>query len=628
MTNIGKAILVVVAALLTMPLLWAQSATDWPEVNNYGSAKYTPLAQITPENVSELEVAWTYELEPATAVRRGYNTTPIMIDNVMYFPKNGFTTITAIDATTGEDIWATDLREVESLGAGTSLANRGFSWWRGTDEHTPRIVMHTQDGFLVQLDAATGERVPGPTGVVNLSVGVMDKFGGAWRGGSPPAIYKNMAIVAARTGEQGRYGIPGDPRGFDLITGEELWRFHAVPYAGEANDGTWGLNGWQDRRGPGIWMPMTVDHERGLIFLPMGNATDQNFGGTRPGINLYAASNLVLHAETGELAWYYQYAHHDNLDLDVMAPPNLLDTFRDGEPVPSVVQITKQGLLFFHNRVTGEPIWEVEERPVARLDAPGDEDWPTQPFPVKPPPLARMSMDRDEVWTEYSDEQTEYCTQLYDRSVQAGPYAPYGMLPSLAFPGSEGGGGWGGVAVDNERQLVFVTSRDLGVIAQLQSRTSNGLPSFGKSKIPQTWYVGPSGYPCQDPPWARLFAISSATADIVWEVPVGEFEELTAMGITGTGTITASGGPLATAGGLVFLSATDDDTFRAFNSETGEELWSTAIPISGRTTPMSYQGADGKQYVIAIAGGGGDLRLTNVPARPPTMATIVAYKLP
>jgi quinoprotein glucose dehydrogenase len=486
--------------------------------------------------------------------------------------------------------------------------------------------MHTQDGFLVQLDAATGKRVPGQAGVVDLSAGIMDKFGGPWRGGSPPAIYKNIAIVAGRTGEQGRYGIPGDPRGFDLITGEELWRFHAVPHAGDANFGTWGLNGWQDRRGPGIWLPMTVDDENGLVYLPMGNATDQNFGGSRPGLNLYSATILVLHAATGELAWYYQLAHHDNLDLDIMAPPGLLDTFRDGEPVPSVAQITKQGLLFFFNRITGEPIWEIEERPAPALDAPGDSAWPTQPHPVKPPPLSRMSMDRDEVWSEYSEEHTKYCTELYDRSVQSGPYTNYGMLPSLAMPGSEGGGGWGGIAADNERKLLFVNTRDLGVIAQLQTRTSNGLPSFGKSKIPTTFYTGPSGYPCQEPPWARLIAINTATGDIEWQTPVGEYEELTAMGITGTGNATASGGPLATAGGLVFLGASNDAKFRAFDSETGEVVWSAPLVNNGRASPLSYLGADGNQYVVAIAGGGDDA--FNIPARPPAMTQIVAYKLP
>ncbi|MDH4124714.1 MAG: hypothetical protein OEW64_02205 [Gammaproteobacteria bacterium] len=625
MSNTGRSLLAFVVVLLTPPSLWAQSPTDWPHPNNFGSAKYSPLTQITPDNVASLEVAWIYELEPISG-GRGYNTTPIMIGNVMYFPRNGFTTITAINASTGEDIWATDLREVAGLGESTSIANRGLAWWPGSGSHAPRILLHTQDGFLVQLDAASGKPIPGALGVINLSAGVMDKFQGPWQGGAPPAIYKNMAIVGGRTGEQGRYGIPGDPRAFDLITGEELWRFHLVPRPGEANFGTWGMDGWQDRRGPGVWLPMTVDAERGLVFFPLGNPTDQNFGGSRPGSNLYSSSLLVLHAETGELAWYFQVAHHDNLDLDIMAPPTLLDTFVDGAAVPSVAQITKQGLLFVLNRITGEPIWGVEERPVPATDAPGDSAWPTQPFPVKPPPLSRHSMDRDEVWTEYSEEHTKYCTELYDRSVQAGPHTPYGMLPSLALPGSEGGGSWGGVAADNARRLLFVNTRDLGVIAQLQTRVSNGLQSFGKSKIPTSFYVGPNNYPCQEPPWSQLFAIDTASGDIKWQVPIGEYEELTAMGITGTGTATAAGGPLATAAGLVFIGASNDARFRALRSDTGEEIWSVNVEVNARATPMSYLGGDGKQYVVAIAGGGDDD--FNIPARPPGVAKIIAYRLP
>lgn len=625
MTNTGKAILTVVVALLAAPTVRAQSATDWPSSNNYGNAKYSPLAQITPANVSDLTVAWVYDIEPEPG-RRGYNTTPIMIDNVMYFPRNQFTTITAIDATTGEETWATDLRELPGLSEDASVANRGISWWPGSGENTPRIVLNTQEGFLVQLDAATGELVPGPAGLVNLSAGIMDKFGDEWRGGAPPVIYKNLAIVAGQTGEQGRYGIPGDPRGFDLITGQEVWRFHVVPRPGEDNFGTWGLNGWQDRRGPGVWSPMTVDEENGLVFFPMGNPTDQNFGGSRPGKNLYASALLVLHAETGKLAWFSQFAYHDIFDWDTSAPPGLIDTFATGKPVPSVAQMTKQGLLFVFNRVTGEPIWGIEDRPVPAFDAPGDSAWPVQPYPLKPVPLARNSMDRDEVWTGYSEEHTKYCTELYDRSVQAGPHTPYGMLPSLVFPGSEGGGSWSGIAADNERQLLFVNARDVGVIAQLQTRTSNGLQSFGKSKIPTQFYLGPSGYPCNEPPWSQLFAINTATGDVVWQVPVGEYEELTARGITGTGTATAAGGPLATAGGLVFLGASNDARFRAFNSETGEELWSAVLDINVRTTPMSYLGADGKQYVVGIAGGG-DAGF-DVPQRPPGTARIVAFKLP
>jgi len=625
MSKSGKAVLAFMAAMLSTSVLWAQSTTDWPVTYNYGGAKYSPLSQITPANVSGLQVAWRYDIEPEPG-RRGYNTTPIMIDNVMYLPKNAFTTIAAINATTGAEIWTTDLRQLAGLSESTSIANRGLSWWKGTNRQAPRVVLVTQDGFLVQLDAASGKQVPGAAGLINLSAGIMDKFEDNWQGGAPPAIYKNIAIVAGRTGEQGRYGIPGDPRGFDLVSGKELWRFHVVPQPGEANFGTWGMDGWQDRRGPGIWSPMTVDEENGLVFLPLGNPTDQNFGGSRPGDNLYSSGLLVLHADSGELAWYSQFAHHDVFDWDTSATPGLLDTFVDGKAVPSVAQITKQGLLFVFNRVTGESIWGIEERPVPAFDAPGDATSPTQPFPVKPEPLARASMDRDEVWTGYSEEHTKYCTELYDRSVQAGPHTPYGMLPSLVFPGSEGGGSWSGIAADNERHLLFVNTRDLGVIAQLQTRTSNGLNSFGKSKIPTNFYVGPSGYPCQQPPWAQLFAINTATGDIVWQVPVGAYEELTARGITGTGNATAAGGPLATAGGLVFLGASNDATFRAFNSETGEEVWSAELPTNGRATPLGYLGKDGKQYVVAIAGGG-DSNL-DIPPRPPAMAQIIAYRLP
>lgn len=625
MTTTGKAILGFAFALLTASSLRAQTETDWPITYNYGGAKYSPLEQVTPGNVADLQVAWSYDIEPEPG-RRGYNTTPIMIDNVMYLPKNDFTVIAAIDATSGEEIWATDLRQIERLGERTSIANRGLSWWGGSADHAPRIVMVTEDGFLVQLEASTGALASGPAGLVNLSVGIMEKFDDVWRGGAPPAIYKNTAIVAGRTGEQGRYGIPGDPRGFDLISGKELWRFHVVPRPGEANFGDWGLDGWQDRRGPGIWSPMTVDEENGLVFFPLGNPTDQNFGGSRPGKNLYSSGLLVLHADTGKLAWFFQMAHHDVFDWDTSATPGLLDTFPDGEAVPSVAQMTKQGLLFVFNRITGEPIWGTEERPVPAFDAPGDETWPTQPFPLKPAPLARASMDRDEVWSEYNEEHTKYCTELYDRSVQAGPHTPYGMLPSLVFPGSEGGGSWAGIAADNERRLLFVNTRDLGVIAQLQTRTSNGLNSFGKSKIPTNFYVGPAGYPCQEPPWAQLFAIDTASGEIVWQVPVGEYDELTARGITGTGNATAAGGPLATAGGLVFLGASNDARFRAFDSRTGEELWSADIGVNGRATPMSYRGADGDQYVVAIAGGG-DANL-DIPPRPPGVARIIAYKLP
>ena len=468
------------------------------------------------------------------------------------------------------------------VGPNPSAGNRGISYWPGATQAVARIVIATTNGFLIQLDAKTGKPLPEPIGVVNLSTGVTEKFGGGYATNTAPAIYKNLAIVAARTGEQGRYGLPGDPRAFNVITGEEVWRFHVVPGPEDENFGTWGLNGWQDRRGPGVWVPMTVDPVNDLVFVPLGNATDQNFGNSRPGLNLYATTLLAIQASTGKRKWHFQLTHHDICDWDVNSPPALIEAMKDGQRVPAVAQMTNQGLLFIFNRLTGEPIFGVEERPVPRFDALGDQAWPTQPFPLKPAGLTRDSMTRAEV-SKISPEAEKYCTEVFDKAVNMGPYTPYGMLPSLVFPGSEGGGGWGGVAANPALGLVFVNTRHLGVIAQLQPMmSSNVLPSFSKSKVPTNFYTDPQGYPCNAPPWSELVAVSTSTGDIVWRTPLGEYKDLTAKGILGTGTALNDGGPIATASGLVFIGATADLSFRAFDAKTGKELWRTTLAPAGR----------------------------------------------
>jgi glucose dehydrogenase len=605
--------------------LAAQNASDWPAVgNDPGGMKYSALTQITPANVTRLTKTWTYDTgAPAT----GYTITPIVINNVMYLPVQS-SVIVALKADQGTELWKFDLKTIEGIGTNPSAGGRGLSYWPGTTQIPPRIVIATTNGFLVQLDAKTGTPVSGPAGLVNMSTGVMDKFGGTWATNMPPALYRNLAIVAGRTGEQGRYGTPGDPRAFDLLTGKEVWRFHVVPHPGEENFGTWGLNGWQDRRGPGNWVPMSVDPINDLVFVALGNATDQNYGNSRPGENLYATSLLALQASTGKRKWHFQTTHHDIYDWDLGSPPALIEATKDGQRIPAVAQMTKQGLMFMFNRLTGEPLFGVEERPVPRFDAPGDQAWTTQPFPVKPVPLARDAMTRKEV-SKISAEAEKYCTELFDKSVNSGPYTPYGMVPSLVFPGSEGGGGWGGVAANPALGLVFVNARHLGVIAQLQSSTSSGvLPSFGKSKVPTNFYVDPQGYPCNAPPWAEIIAVSSTTGDIVWRTPLGEYKELTARGITGTGTAVNDGGPIATASGLVFIGATSDFGFRAFDAKTGKELWRATLDNDVLMTPLTYQGANGKQYVVAVAGGGDSGFHIPPRATPPVNATVVAFSLP
>ena len=585
--------------LCATPLLHAQA--DWPGVgNDPGGMKYSTLKQITPANVTKLVKAWTYETNDPAGGFRGWEITPIVISNVMYFPTSG-KKIVALNAETGKEIWVVDLTTLGAKGAG---AKYGVSYWPGEGKIAPRIVIATNDGLLLQLDAKTGKLYTafGKDGIVDLKVGMIEKYGGTYTPGATPTIYKNLAILSPTTGEQGRYGLAGDPRAFDLLTGKEVWRFHTVPQPGEPNFGTWGENGWQDRRGPGSWVPMTLDIPNGLVFIALGNATDQNYGGSRPGTDLYATSVVALEAATGKLKWYYQMTHHDIYDWDANAPPTLIEVNKDGKKIPAIAQSTKQGYLFVLDRLTGKAVFGDEERPVPQSDAPGEPSSATQPYPLKPVPIARVSMTRDEV-SRITPETIASCKAQYDKAVQMGPNTPYLMVPSIVFPSSEGGGSWSGASFDPTNGYILVNTRSLGTMGVLRPQKSSGiLPSYAKQKIP---FDDPDGYPCSAAPWGELMAIDANTADIVWRVPLGEYKELTARGVPKTGTANA-GGPIITASGLIFIGATADLTFRAFEEKTGKELWSTELPNNSVDTPMTYQGKNGKQYVAAVISSGLD----------------------
>jgi len=576
---------VATTGLLLSAGLAAQSATDWSSTaGDPGAMKYTSAAEITPANVTRLKEAWSY---------RPGGPSPIVINNTLYFASGG--NVVALEADSGTELWKFPLRQA----AQGAAIRRGMTYWPGTPEHAPRVLVTIGSGTLVQLDAKTGQVVPG-VGVIDLVNGIMDRIPGgeAYTIASPVAVYKNLAIFPGRTGEHNRWGIPGDLRAFDLLTGKQVWRFHTVPHPEDPNFGTWGLNGWQDRKGPGSWQPLTVDNERGLVFVALGNAVDQNFGNSRPGSNLYSASVVAVDAATGEYKWHFQTAHHDIYDGDLNAPPMFVDVNRNGQRIPAIVQGTKTGFLFFLNRVTGEPIFGVEERPVPPTDALGDAAWPTQPIPLKPEPITRLSMTRAEV-SKISPEAEKYCTEIYDQAVQMGPYTPYGMVPSIVFPGSTGGASNNGGAFDPVRGMVFATARNVATIGQLSAMLSSDvLPSFGKTKMPFEYYLDLNGYPCNAPPWAELFGINANTGDIVWRVPLGEYKELTAKGIPKTGTATNSGAPLATAGGVVFIGGTSDGQFRAFDATTGKELWSASPGFDVAGYAISYTGANGKQYVV------------------------------
>jgi quinoprotein glucose dehydrogenase len=611
---------VAIGIALSASLVSAQSAgTDWPAYgNDPGSMKFSPLKQITPANVGKLKLAWTYDTGETAGTDE---ITPLVIHSVMYVatPQQH---VIALNAETGKEIW----KYAPEGGGGRFSEYRGVSYWPGDGQATPKIIF-ASESKLIELDAETGQLVPsfGENGLVDLIKGLDPKIpANRYSVTSPPAIYKNLAILGPELGETGRYGLPGDPRAFDLRTGKEVWRFHVVPQPGEANHDTWPDDSWQDRSGPSLWAPITVDTERGIVFCPVGNPTDQAYGGTRPGLNLYSSTLIALDAETGKMKWYFQITHHDIFDFDLNSAPTLVNVNKDGANIPAVAQMTKQGLLFILDRTTGKPVFGVEERPVPRSNVPGETAWPTQPFPVKPVPLARMGMTREEV-SKISPETEKTCQAQFDYLVQEGPFTPYGILPTLVFPSSEGGGNWGGVSFDPNTGYIIVNSRSVGTNAHEVPTDSQGILSYSKVKAP---FEDQDGLPCSAPPWGELIAVNANTGDVVWRVPLGEYADLKAKGVPITGTPNA-GAPIVTASGVIFVGATTDYHFRAFDEKTGEELWSTQLENSAIATPITYQAANGKQYVATAEGGAGHLsQFVRPPQETPAKDLVVAYTLP
>jgi quinoprotein glucose dehydrogenase len=399
-------------------------------------------------------------------------------------------------------------------------------------------------------------------------------------------------------------GPSGDPQAFDVKTGKLVWRFHVVPRPGEPNAGTWG-EGWKDRGGPAIWGLMTVDTERGMVFIPTGNPGGSFYGGDRPGTNLYATSVVALDAGTGAYKWHFQTTHHDVFDADLAAAPALIDVVRNGKRIPAVAQVTKMGgMLFILDRLTGKPLYDVEERKVPISKVPGEASEPTQPFPVKPAPLSRLGMSKADITT-VTPKSNKFCTEWWDKERMSndGPYTPYGADGvTVVFSGTIGGGNWGGAAFNPQLGYLFVNTSSLATIGHMVP--GNGAEKY-RNELSYTRFWDEDRYPCQQPPWGELAAVNVNTGDIAWKIPFGVYPELIAKGIPPTGTPNL-GGPIATASGLVFIGATKDARFHAFDAKSGKELWYAQLEAAGAATPMTFQGRNGTQYVVIAAGGPGD----------------------
>ncbi len=584
----------------------------WPVYgHDVGGARYSPLRDINTANVARLQRAWVYHTGDAAPLApdapRGqhsvaFEATPLVIDDVMYVSTPAGRVI-ALDADTGRELWTFSPWTRRKRPA-HDRPSRGVSYWPGNAGTPPRIFAGTADGRLLALNARTGIPVPGfgDEGEIDLRKGAADAFPDAvYDVTSPPAIYRDLVITGAEVPESPGLGPSGDVRAFDVRTGKLTWRFHTIPQPGEAGHETWRGNGWQRRTGANVWSIMTLDAARGLLFLPIGSPSYDFYGGDRKGQNLYGDSLVALHAATGEIAWHYQFVHHDVWDYDPPAPPALITA----QGKPAVVEVTKMGLVFILDRLTGKPLFEVKEVPVPQSRVPGEETWPTQPVPLKPAPLSRSSMSAADLTT-VTPESHSYCADLYATLSNRGRYTPFDLTPTLVFPGTLGGATWSGVSFDPERKLIFVNANEAGAIGQL-TKQPDGSPNAFTRTSPLGGYArfwDTNHWPCQQPPWGTLSAINVDTGETAWKVPLGTVDELEKRGIHNTGT-TNIGGSIATAGGLVFIGAASDERFRAFDASTGKELWTAKIDASAYATPITYRTKKGRQFVVVAAGGGG-----------------------
>ena len=664
---------------------------DWPTyLGDKASSQYSELDQITPENVQQLTVAWTYNSGGAGEDNRSQiQCNPLIIDGVLYGSSPDLV-LFALNAATGEELW-----RFNPFGQGETRnslgVNRGLSYWKkGNDA---RILIGAGN-YLHAINLKTGKLIQsfGENGRVNLLKGLGREVDDLYfLSNTPGVIYDDLIILGGRLNEA-LPAPPGHIRAYDVKSGEQVWRFNTIPHPGEYGYESWPEDAWQRSGGANVWTGMTVDEERGLVYCPTGSASADFYGGDRLGQNLFANTLLCLDAKTGKRVWHYQFVHHDMWDRDLPAPPNLLTLKRNGKEVPAVSQSTKSGHVFVFNRETGEPLFPIEERPYPSSDLVGENAWPTQPLPSKPEPFARQVLSFDIL----NDVIPETRKELQDRFVRLRPHMPF-TPPSeqgtIIFPGFDGAAEWGGQATDPDG-ILYVNSNEMPWILTMvnaASGSTNGervflqmcsachgqnrlgsenqgtiippltkdklaekmldragvkekiqkgagiMPSFGflaekdvdavikylfedadsetsnpepKDSVGTTTYghtgynkwKDSKGYPAVKPPWGTLNAIDLNTGEYVWKTTLGEFEELSKQGISPTGTENY-GGPVTTAGGVLFIAASQDEHFRAFDMSTGNELFKTKLPAAGYATPATYS-VDGKQYVVIACGGG------------------------
>ena len=668
------------------------------------SSSYSPLDQVDKENVNRLTIAWTFNPDDARAGSRFGNAecNPIIIDGVMY-ATSARHRLYAIDAATGEQRWSYDPFDG---GEGGGIY-RGVAYWEDGED---KRILYTAGDTLFSQNAETGELITtfGDNGKVSMNVGMRgdpDKISVIPT--SPGVVYKDLLIMGAEVSEL--FGAePGYIRAYDIRTGRLEWTFHTIPHPGEPGYETWPKDAWKYAGGVNCWGGMSLDQIRGMVFIPLGSPSYDFYGADRRGANLYGNSVLALEAKTGRYIWHFQTVHHDLWDYDLPAPPNLVTVTHNGKTIDAVAQTTKTGFLFVLDRETGKPLFPVEERPVPASSIPGEEAWPTQPFPLLPRPYARQDMTKDDL-TSFSPGSYDSLLKKFNSMRYEGLFTPPDLKSTLMLPGTRGGSNWGGGAFDPATSVFYVKSsdspelnhtekiepeiqsatttlynqgkaiylrncarchgkdrngddpvnpslRDLKISKQIAlSKIKKGFgrmpafenilqgneeailaflfdepdarPSRAESDLFEIhnnrsatdvgekadtlplylnvtafshWY-DPNRKPAIKPPWGTLSAINLNSGEYEWQVPVGNIPELQEQGAPETG-MEGYGGPIVTAGGLLFIGGTRDKKFRAFDKENGKLLWETTLPGVANATPCTYM-ADGKQFIAVSVSG-------------------------
>lgn len=600
---------------------------EWISAGTADGSHYSPLREISADNVHQLRLAWMYRT--GDVARAGSDTsstsfqaTPIMVDETLYF-STPFNRVIALDAETGAERWTFDPDIDRSARLRKYVTSRGVATWLDTarqagDPCRRRIIVTTIDARVIQLDARTGRRCHefGREGELDLRVGVRNVRRGLldYRQTAPPTVVGDLLIVGSSVTDNWRVDSPsGVVRAFEARTGRLRWGWE--PLLGV--DGGGASSAPRIRAGAAnAWAMFSVDTARGLVFVPTSSPSPDHYGGLRPGDNRHANSLVALDIHTGRAVWSFQLVHHDLWDYDLAAQPAMAEVVRDGKPIPLIIAASKVGHLFFLHREDGVPYFGVDERAVPVSDVPGEAPSPTQPFPVRPRALAPHGLRPQDAWG-VTQVDRAWCRERIARLRSEGVFTPPSVRGTITFPGFIGGMAWGGLAIDNARGiLVTTTNRLAGVVtlipkAQAKSSASSQiqLTAVGEQEgapfaVQRDLLLSPLGLPCNAPPWGTLVAVDVATGDIRWEVPLGSMSDLTVLAdATEWGSI-ALGGPLITASGLVFIGASMDRRLRAFDVASGKMLWSAALPASAQATPMTFRATpQGRQYVVVAAGG-------------------------